>query len=408
MNSLDKYIDPEYKPEESLILRYHKGISFDNLSKEDFQAVSLKEGARIHKFVNYKGVSIYIADESTLMSGGTFKTLEACLTIALCKNRGYNKIAFSSGSNTGSALTIYGRKAGIETFFFHPKTTSWKLDRSLFQSSPAHLISVDKQEKEVKKAALLFAEMAGIRHVPEFEWRLSATGLRAFFVFEYTLKNEIKFDWVSQAVCAGYGPIGFYNIAKKLIRERIINKKSVPRFLGIQQEALSPMVRAWKNRHNRILPEDIISIPTEFLAPALYNTNPESSYPILYNHLRNFGGDLCLLTKQEYEDYLPLLLKWLSETGIRITKRQISGKDEILEQAGLVGLSGTLKAIDKGIIKKGKRVLSFLTGGDGNYSGKQAIAEYEIKKEDCLEKAIQDYLDILKNTEIKNVECLRR
>lgn len=408
MNSLGKYIDSTYKPEESLILRYHKGISFNNLNKEDFQAVSLKEGARIHKFINYKDVSIYIVDESTMMSGGTFKTLEACLTIALCKKKGYNKIAFSSGANVGSALTIYGQKAGIETFFFHPKTTSWKLDRSLFQSSITHLISVDKQEKEVKKTALLFAEMSGARHVPELEWRLPATGLRAFFIFEYTLKNKIKFDWISQAVCAGYGPIGFYNIAKKLIRERIINRETVPRFLGIQQEALSPMVKAWQNRHSRILPEDIISRPAEFLAPALYNTNPESSYPILYNHLRNFGGDLCPLTKQEYEGYLPLLLKGFSKNGISITKRKMNGKDEILEQAGLVGLSGTLKAIDSGIIKKGERVLSFFTGGGGNYSGKQAIPEYEIKQEDVLKKALQNYLDILKNTEIKNVECLLR
>lgn len=392
---MDKYIDSRYKPEESLILRYHKGISFNNLSKSDFEAISLKEGAKIYKFINYKDVSIYIVDESTLMSGGTFKTLEACFTIALCKKKGYRKVAFSSGANTGSSLAIYGQKAGIKTFFFHPETTTWKLDGSLFGSPTAHLISVDKPEKEVKKAALLFAEMTGIQHVPEIEWRFFATGVRAFFVFEYMLKNCIQFDWISQAICAGYGPIGFYNIAQKLIQEGIINKEDVPKFLGIQQETLSPMVKAWQNRHGQILPEDIVSTPVELLAPTLYNTNPESSYPMLYKHLLDFGGHLFPLNKQEYQDYLPLLLKELAKRGMSLTTLHINGKDEILEKAGLIGLAGTLKAIDKGVIKKGETVLSFLTGGAGSYSGRQAVAEYEIKQEDDLKMALQNYLDML-------------
>jgi len=400
MKSLNKYIDSTYKPEESLILRYHNGISFNNLSKKYFKAISLKEGARIYKFINYKEVSIYIVDESTMMSGGTFKALEACLTIALCKKKGYKKIAFSSGANTGSALTIYGQKAGIETFFFHPQATYWMLDGSLFEPSTAHLISVDRHENEVKKAALLFAEMTGIQHVPELEWRLSATGLRAFFVFEYILKNKIKFDWMSQAVCAGYGPIGFYNIAKKLLKEDIIKKESVPKFLGIQQEALSPMVRAWKNRHSKILSEDIISRTAKLLAPALYNTNPKTSYPLLYEHLHNFGGHLYPLAKQEYEDYLPSLLEWLSKSGIIITKRHINGKDEILEKAGLIGLSGTLKAIDNGIIKQGETVLSFFTGRAGIYSGKQAIPEYKIRQEGDLKKELKNYLECLRPQQI--------
>lgn len=395
MKSFYKHIDQKYKPEESLILRYHKALFFNKLREKDFQAVSLREGARICKFIDYKNVSIYIADESTLMAGGTFKTLEACFTMALCKKKGYKKISFSSGANMGSALTIYGLNAKIETFFFHPKSTDWKLDGSLFVTSTSHLISVDRHEKEVKKAALMFSKITGIPHVPQLEWRFFATGLRAFFVFEYIFKNNIRFDWISQSVCAGYGPIGFYNIAKKLIREKIINKYTVPKFLGVQQESLSPMVKAWQNGHNQISYEDIPPDSTKLFAPALYNTNPESSYPILYRQLRNFGGHLCSLNAQECKDFFPLLLEALSVNGISVTKRCINGKYEILENAGLMGLSGTFKAIDDGIIKEGQTVLSFFTGGACDYSGKQAISEYEITKEDNLEVALQSYLKIL-------------
>ncbi len=395
MMSLDKYIDSAYKPEESLMLRYHKGIAFNNLSKYDFEAISLREGTKIYKLIDYKNVSIYIADESSLMSAGTFKTLEACLTMAICKKKKYSRVVFSSGANMGSALTIYGQKTGVETFFFHPESTSWKLNGSSFGPPTAHLISVDKPEKEVKKAALLFAALAGIPHVPEMEWRFLANGLRAFFVFEYMLKNCIQFDWISQAICAGYGPIGFYNTATKLMQEAIINKRNIPKLLGIQQENLSPIVKAWQNRHSKILFQDVISIPNELFVPNLYNTNPDSSYPLLYEHLLNFGGHLSTINKQEYENYLPLLLDKLTKIGINLTKRYLNGKDEILEKAGLLGLSGCLKSIDSGIIKEGETVLTFFTGGVGNHSGKQILPEYEIKKQNDLKKAVQNYLKIL-------------
>lgn len=395
---MERYIDPAYKPEESLLLRYHKAISFEKLSKADFEAVTLNEGARILKLLDYKGVHVYLADESTLMSAGTFKGLEACFITALCKKRQYDKVVFSSGANLGSALTLYGQKAGMETFFFHPESTSWKLDVKFFDSPSAHLIAVDKPEKEVKKAALVFAEIGKLKHIPEMEWRFFATGLRALFAFEFIMRERIRLDWISQAVCAGYGPIGFYNMSQKLVQEGVIGKKQVPRFLGIQQEALSPMVRAWQKRHRQIQSEDIVPVSRELLDPTLYNTNPDGSYPILYKHLLDFGGELCPLRNEEYERYLPLLRSELAAADIQVTTRQRNGKEEILENAGLINLSGTLRAIDDGIMKKGETVLSFFTGGARGHSGREAVPEYRIKREDDLESAVRNYVRTLQGT----------
>lgn len=393
---MNTYIDPTYASEESLLLRYHKGIAFERITRDDLKAVSVKEGARIIRLLEYKGVAVHLADESTLMSTGTFKALEACFIIAVCKKRKYDRIVFSSGSNLGSALTFYGRKAGIETFFFHPKSTSWKLDRDIFDAPDAHLISVDKPEKEVKKAAQVFAGMSGIKHVPEMEWRFLATGLRAFFVFEFVIKTGIHFDWISQAICAGYGPIGFYNITQKSIAEGAISKKHVPKFLGIQQESLSPMVRAWQRKHHQIQSEDLVAPSHDLLDPSLYNTNPDASYPILYQHLIDFGGELCPLNRREYENHLPLLLKQLALVGIHLNSRVLNGKEQILENAGLMNVAGTLKAIDHGLIKKGETVLSFFTGGAGVHSGKEAVPEYKISQEDGLTSATHNYLEMVR------------
>ncbi len=388
---MDRYVDPAFAPGESLILRYHRGIGCDELSGDDYRRASLGEGARILEFLEYQGVRIFLDDESTLMASGTFKSLEACFAMALCRKRGYRAVVFSSGANLGAALSLYGRAAGVETFFFHPDTTSWKLDDALFESSRAHLISVDKPEKEVKKAALLFAEMSGVPHIPAMEWRFVATGLRALFVFESIRERRLRFDWISQSICAGYGPIGFYDRVGRLLSEGAIGRELVPKFLGIQQESCSPMARAWRKGHRQLEAEDIVGASGELLDPALYNTNPAGSYPLLQRHLLEYGGELRPLSREGYERHLPLVRRELANSGIRLKTRQMDGREEIMEKAGIMALAGTLAAIDEGTIRKGETVLSFFTGGAGDFSGREGVPECLIKQEDDLTVAVEGY-----------------
>jgi threonine synthase len=388
---VDRLVDPAFAPAESLILRYHRAIGFDELGRDDYRGVSLREGSRILEFLEYKGVRIHLDDESTLMASGTFKSLEACFTMALCRKRGYRAAAFSSGANLGTALSLYGRTAGVETFFFHPDATSWKLDDAVFASPAAHVVSVDRPEREVKRAALLFAEMSGIPHIPVMEWRFVATGLRALFVFETMRERRLRFDWVSQTVCAGYGPIGFYDRAGRLVREGALDGASVPKFLGIQQESRSPMARAWRRKHRRIEAEDVDGASDDLLDQALYNTNPEASYPLLHGHLERYGGELRPLRREEYERHLPLLLRELASNGIPVKTRRMDGREEIMEKAGIMALAGTLQAIDEGAIRKGETVLCFFTGGAGEFSGREAVPECLIGPEGDLAAAVERY-----------------
>ncbi len=389
---LRRYVDTKYSQEKSLFLRYRPLSHFEGIKKEDIKKVHIREGSRIINFFDYHGVPIYLADESTFMAAGNFKTLEACFTIAYSKKRGYKKLAFSSGANLGSALTLYGQKCGIETFFFQPKAATWKLDNSLFHSPTAHLIAVDKPEKEVKYAARAFAKLSGAKHVPKAKWRYFATGMRAMFVFEYMLEHNIRFDWINQAVCAGYGPVGFYNCAKGLIRKNIVPKGLVPGFLGVQQAGLCPIVKAWQHEHSLINSDDVASGKGAILSPSLYNTNPDKSYPLLYKHLVRFGGHMISINAAEYARYLPLLLKEFAKKNIQIAQREIDGENRILENAGLIGLAGCLKAIDKRIVNKGENVLSFFTGGAGSYSKEPPKPEFEIHKNDDILNALKAYI----------------
>ena len=384
-------VDPAFAPGESLLLRYHRGIDFDELEKDDYRRVSLREGARILEFLEYKGVQIHLDDESTLMASDTFKSLEACFAMALCRKRGYPAVAFSSGANLGTALSLYGRNAGVETFFFHPAATAWKLDNASFESPAAHLISVAKPEKEVKRAALLFSELSGIPHIPAPEWRFVATGLRALFVFEAIRRRQLRCDWVSQTICAGFGPIGFYDRAGRMVSAGHLGDGMVPKFLGIQQESRSPMVRAWRNRHRRLEAEDIAGVSEDLLDPALYNTDPAGSYPLLHRHLLRYGGELQALSREEYEKHLPFLRRELANSGLRLKTRRMNGREEIMEKAGIMALAGTLAAIDAGTIRKGESVLVFFTGGAGVFSGREGVPECQIGPEDDPTLAVERY-----------------
>ena len=111
---LDAYIDRRYGTEESIVLRYRNAFQSGMTAAEDsaykawLQKTSLREGARIFPLLVYRGVNVYVLDETSCMHTKTLKSIDGCVTIANCKSRGYDKAVFESGGNTGAALTECG------------------------------------------------------------------------------------------------------------------------------------------------------------------------------------------------------------------------------------------------------------------------------------------------------------
>ncbi len=207
---LDEVIDQAYSAETSVVCRYRHAFSSgspeeDAALKSALLDSSIREGARIFPLLTYRGVDLHVLDESSLMHTGTLKSIDGCLTAAKCRLRGYERVVFESGGNTGTALTEYGRKAGLETFCFVPEASVPLLDSRVFESETAHLIAV-ADASLVKEAA---------RHG--------------------------GFDWLVQTISAAFGPIGIYGVLHGF--EAGLDR--IPRFLGIQQEANCPMYKAW-------------------------------------------------------------------------------------------------------------------------------------------------------------------
>lgn len=356
-------VNTAYRPDQSIVCRYLDLMRFfddpvhDRMFKRHLLDTTIREGARIVDLVEFNGVTVRVLDETSAMATGSLKAIDGCLTAALCLTEGARRIAFESGGNTGSALTRYGRHAGVETFFFCPVENLDLLDSNLFLEGKNRLIGVADRSR-LKEFTASFTRATGIRHLPERSWRYAASMLRGLFILEQLLAG-MKFDWLIQTISAAFGPIGIYRVLDAFKGDL----PSLPRFLGVQQQANCPMYTAWKR--NQDATEEVAATQGNLLTRVMYDRDPRTydTYGDLCALLQSTDGEMLTVDEAEFLRTLvathPFLVQVLHSRGIPITLQ--SG--EIVEKTGLIALAGTFKAIDRGIIPPGSSVLCCLTGG---------------------------------------------
>ena len=384
---LQQCIDTKWSRETSVVLRYRNAFTFGATDDEDFRfkellaETSIKEGARIFPLLNYKGIEIHLQDETSLMRTRTLKSIDGCVSIARCKQKGYDRVVFESGGNTGTALTEYGVRVGLETFLFVPEENVSLLSASTFADRKAHLISV-KHPGMVKPAAESFAKFYGLKHIPETSWRYDASRFRGMFILEHMLEHG-TFDWIVQTISAAFGPIGIYWALGKFGSQL----PSVPRFLGIQQEANCPMYRGWKSESKTINPIALDST-AQLLTRVMYDFKPHTygTFQDFLKVLEATQGDLTTLNQQEFCRFIEAnfdgdnILDLLKKQGIEISPG-------LEEKTGLMALAGALKEIDKGTIAKGSKILCCMTSGVTETTS-PAQPEFRIER---LEGMLEDY-----------------
>jgi|LQYC01.1.fsa_nt_gi Threonine synthase len=397
--SFEKVIDSHIPARESIVRRYKNAFRFyddynkDTCFKKWLDKTSIQEGIRIFPFLTYRGVMIFLMDETSLMCTGTLKSTDGCVTIAHCKMNGFEKVGFESGGNTGSAMTEYAQRSGIETFFFVPEDNLFLLDSTLFFSPGAHLISV-KDTSLLKQTARAFIDLFGISHIPEREWRYEASMFRGMFILEYILKNQ-PVDWFIQTISAAFGPIGIY---------RVLNDYGIalPRFLGIQQKANSPLFNSWKKQSTE---HEEKNTEENLLTKVMYDREPFTygTYNDFFELLSSSRGDLSTINHQEFYYYVKkkfegkTILDLLYEKDIHISVEH----EDIVERTGLIALAGTIKAIDQGIISEGTSILCSLTSGMSRSDGKAKPAFCVTDSQDISEDYLKKMFNALCGT--KNI-----
>lgn len=371
-------VDERYSPERSIVLRYAPALFDGMLTTNDLLGTSRQEGARVLDLGSWRGVSLLLLDESSLMASGTYKSLDGCLATALCLKQGIRRVVFSSGANAGAALSLYGAPSGLESHFFCPANNLNKLDGALFERPTAHLIAVEGSDRRVKQAARLQSERTGAPVIPKLEWRILSAGCRGLFLAEQIRRHARKFDWLVQSVCAGYGPLGIYNVFSQLVACGDLDKTKVPKFMAVQQGGLCPIVNAWEQGRETLPPLTDTDWHEKPIEPALYNVHPDQTYPELYRTLQTWGGGALAVNQSEFERLAPDFLACVERAGLEFTR--VNG--QIVERAGLLAGTGALKGIAEGHIPPGATVLCALTGGAGPAPSRPAVPEHRISLAD--------------------------
>ncbi len=366
----DACVDARHAGDRSVVLRYKNAFRFgatddeDARFKEFLAHTSIREGARIFPFFEYRGVTIHVLDETTLMHSRSLKSIDGCFTMAKCKLHGYRRTVFETGGNTGTALTVYGSHAGVETYCFVPEDNLEILDSRTFESPLAHLITVDKPGR-VKRAAKLFARLSDVTHIPQTGWRYEASQFRGFFILEHLLKQR-NFDWLVQTISAAFGPIGIYRVFERFQKD----VGALPRLLGVQQEANCPMYRAWKSGSAYVVPQTVSST-TKLLSRVMYDSAPHTygTYDDLRKLLTDHRGDLTTVNHQEFADFLSGEVDG-RRTIERLRDHGIDVPDGAIDKTGLIAMCATLREIRNGTIAKGSHVLCCVTSGTNRPDGR--------------------------------------
>jgi threonine synthase len=367
----ERAIDRACPAERSVVLRYCNACQLwadplGDVLKPLLAQTSLGEGMRVVPLLAHRGVSIDVLDSTSLMATRTHKSVDGCVTTAHCLLAGYRHIVFESGGNTGAALTRYASRAGIETFLFLPAENLPLLDRATFSGPNVHVIAVENAA-EVKVAAGAFAAREGIPRVPEVGWRQAASSFIGGFVLEHLLSHRPPTHFV-QGISAAFAPIGIYRTLEPF-RARL---GGLPSFLGVQQAANCPMVRAWRGTGDA----DATLIPSStegLLARVMYDGAPKTyrTFNDLKQLLSTTGGDLTTIDRKDFDTWLgtPIdgqtPIERLAAAGVRVTMRD----GEIVEKAGLMGMAAALREIAAGRFPEGSRLLVNITGGTAEASG---------------------------------------
>lgn len=129
------------------------------------------------------------------------------------------------------------------------------------------------------------------------------------------------------------------------------------RFLGVQQEAVSPFFNAIYD----VAP----SRDAALLEPTLFrSTPPESLVNSMKNVVTKSDGRIVRLSNMEYERYVSESLKIISSAGLALDVVEPSQSEaRTRESAPLITLCGVLAAHDAGLLGSGESVLVAVTGG---------------------------------------------
>ncbi len=288
--------------------------------------------------------NLYLKDESMLPTRST-KLRMAVVALGFMWERGVRKFCTSS---TGNSSTAYAH--AIRAF---PDMRLYLFTAEGFRSRVQyadhdqieHFVMRDASFVEAFEYAGTYARQHGLVAERGFFNLGRREGLKLAF-YEASEQIPGRIDWYVQAVSSAMGVYGTYKGAQELYALKKIPR--LPRLLCAQQEACSPMVRAYSECCTEIQPHHIVHRPAG-IAEAILRGDPTRAYP----HVRR-------VVVESVGDFVSV-----SEAEIRRARKMVEELEGLTPCfSASTAVAGLIKKVQASQFPVNDTVMVNLTGGD--------------------------------------------
>ena len=299
------------------------------------------------------GVKLYVKLESENPTG-TFKDREAAFVIGRARAAGFDNVVMQSTGNTGVAISYHAGLAGLNSYFFAPARSAYKL---LGPPLPKgnKIILVQGDPVDVKNLATRFAETHQFPKISPFHQRSEANVTEAYEIGEAILRGEIPpIDFCLHTISAGMGPVGLY-LGGERMSQWTGGKIRPPKIVAVQISEFAPAQKAWEEGLESVgteaeTPTYATDTPFE---PTLHTTNIASYYPHIRKSIKGSQGILTVVTPALVQKHSGEFREALLKQGYTLTET---------EKASDIAFAGLMQQLENGTMTPGSTVLLIVTG----------------------------------------------
>lgn len=286
---------------------------------------------------------LYLKDE-TENPTGTTKDRMAAVALPFLHEGG---VRHFTASSTGNSSTAYAQSIGhLPDMKMELFTAEDFKDRVHYEPTDQvrHHILKEASFVDAGDLAISYGHDTGLTPERGFFNLGRREGLKLPWL-EAVEQVSRSIDWYVQAVSSAMGVHGVYKAAKEAVGIGIADK--VPALLCAQQTSCMPMVQAWNEGSEKILPHHIVQRP-HGIAEAILRGNPSRVYPIIRAITVESGGTMVAVNDDEIRAAQALVLEDegiaicpSAGTAVAALLKLARTDDSLADQKILINLTGS-------------------------------------------------------------------
>jgi Pyridoxal-phosphate dependent enzyme len=285
--------------------------------------------------------------DPTKQGTGTFKDLEAIVTVAAMTALGVTSASVHSTGNTALAYLDAAERVGLPLAAYVPLATLHKL-RGRVSTEHHPIIAVNADYGRVSAVARADARLHGRTHLAPLEWKIEGKALLAYTMAELCGDATT----IVQTVAGGYGPLGYELGFARARLTGAFASASIIRdhvYRLYQPTDAAVLARAWESRADS--PD--YSLPSNPYEPTLQSTNPVATLPVLRQTLP--AGSTFRCTPPRLVDArMAQVASYLAEAGITL--------DFEREKSAYIALAGLLEDAATDSLPSGGKLAVIISG----------------------------------------------